>query len=154
MQTSVVRRQAGIGVTLSLRRYLVSYFYALVGVATLSAAGIVETAMGDHILKELVVRGSGRSSQTSISPRGLIAYSQTLDTKLLNLLLSERVSVICVRGFYPTSLCDRLSKWLSGHSNRSNTRRPHAVVAFSSGRRVSYSCFMKHDPGQPLRFHS
>ena len=35
-----------------------------------------------------------------------------------------------------------------------NTRRPHAVSAFSQGTRVSFASFGKYDPGQPLRFYS
>lgn len=35
-----------------------------------------------------------------------------------------------------------------------NTRRPHAVLGFPYGPRVSVSSFMMYDPGQPLRFYS
>ena len=35
-----------------------------------------------------------------------------------------------------------------------NTRRPHAVMAFSEGPRVTYASFVMYDPERPLRFYS
>lgn len=112
-----------MGVAPSL--YPVSYLHAPL-TATMLAA------MSEHLLQEQVARGSGRSSQISISPRGLIACSQTLDTEVLNLLLNERVSVVCIHGFYPAELCEPFSDWLSGHSDR--TVYGHNAIDPDSGK--------------------